>query len=456
MLHTKQWQQFATNHPMREHMPANKIAIISAKEDDRWLKRLLSHLNPIANSYNLEIWHTQMLIAGNLIDQDIQQNVNDACLAILLVSGHFFTDNIIARWTPYFLKRCNDNGLRLYPIILSPCTTPDWIRARATRPAYGNPLSKYNQNKINETLADAARELVQIASEKSHIQKEVEKSRAEQRRTAKRTEAQLVEHSATLRSLQKGLARLRIKSKRDRAEISINVDDLGVDVYNCGSGSERRHVLETRIALKNNGDQSACIVAAYAFARTLVDRNALTDGAARVYKNDLYELPRCDELSEPRNLARIENSIVQLAPGEVEHFIRWDSFGSKFVEDYPVIVIGVEIFGAPYDLLGFGNFPKPFEGRLRKDWLSYMNGESRQDKRRHETIVFSRAREASTSHNVGVGDRIILDPDTTQPDFGACTQFRDILKGMFQWSRQKTVPLIRHMTNATPDAPRTA
>ena len=77
-----------------------------------------------------------------------------------------------------------------------------------------------------------------------------------------------------------------------------------------------------------------------------MDRKASEVDEARFYTSKLEELPTCDGLSNPRNVAHLENSISQLAPGETEHYVRWDRLTSAFVSTFPIIVVAAEVFGA--------------------------------------------------------------------------------------------------------------
>ncbi|WP_437763780.1 hypothetical protein WME77_38160 [Sorangium sp. So ce764] len=173
------------------------------------------------------------------------------------------------------------------------------------------------------------------------------------------------------------------------------------------------------------------------------ERDIGTDDAG-FYNSDFDSLPKCGALSEPRNLAALPNSIIQIAPGEVEQFVRWDWLGRGFVQKFPVLVVNVEVFGADHKLLGQWSKGGEGEGKYRREWIDYVNGRERTDDRFHKSIAFSRASPGDSSVINGwieIGQRVLLTPGTSEISIGRTEQFREVLKGVIQWSRQMTIVL---------------
>lgn len=423
-------------------MSRAKVFISHVHQDGKWRDRLISHLSILVVRDLIDICDDRSIPAGADWHKTISQQLAEARIAVLLLSSDFLgSDFIQNRQIPQLLDQHERSGMTIYPLLVRPCAwaADPWLARMQLRPLNARPMPESSRG-CDKILTDVALEIADIvrgqvsAQRVLSIQKDLEE-----------TQCQLDEHKSALDTLAEQIRHYQLSEKRDRAETSLNVD-LDVEVISCGSGDSGRYVLETRVSVSNNGDQSACLPAIYVSARALVDRDALASGAARFYNNDVDALPSCGELSAPRNIARVENSIVQLAPGETAHFVRWDTFGVPFTLEYPVIVVVVEVFGAPYGQLGFGTVPRPFKGPSRGAWLDYMNGKDRKDTRRHEKIVFKRASVAlAAPDNIEIGDRVLVDPATDEIDLDATHKFWDILLGIFQWSRQKTIPLDKYL-----------
>ena len=239
------------------------------------------------------------------------------------------------------------------------------------------------------------------------------------------------------------LRRRQLRESVARAEATLNVDvEIEVLPYSgSGSGGGVQLVLETRVQVKNNGHENWCIPAVYVSARSLVDPDAANSGGSRFYESDVERLPRCGLLSEPRNAARLERSVYQVAPDEVERFVRWDILDRDFVNTFPIIAVHVAVVSVHADWIGISYSRDGRQAPLRREWLDYMNGSDRQDHTRHRTNVFGRATEDFASCDVAVGDRVLLNPETGLIDHDVTRLFRELLRSALQTDRHKTVVL---------------
>lgn len=147
---------------------------------------------------------------------------------------------------------------------------------------------------------------------------------------------------------------------------------------------EQRLALELRVEVKNNSRIAWALPAVYASVRPLVPHGGI---AHLEGTSDFEALETLGSLSEPRNLARLERSIIQLMPDETESFVRWDLISEELLVKSPVLIANVEVFGASQDLLGLQRRPPFRKGRLRESWLKYMNSDGGV---RHRFIVFDR------------------------------------------------------------------
>jgi hypothetical protein len=218
-------------------------------------------------------------------------------------------------------------------------------------------------------------------------------------------------------------------------------------------------VLETRVELHNNARDTVCIPAVYVSTRPL--RATKVDNIRRTnereigyYTSDFFELDEHPGLSTPRNIAALPISVIQLAPDEVEHFVRWDKISRHFIETNPVAVVNVEVFGASVESLG-----RRYDGHVysndsdaeRMRWLEFMKAQQG-----HNRIIFGRAeRQYNTSRGViEKGERIILarkdwslehDKPNIKSDDDAIAHysmlFDDVRRSVAQWGRHTTVDL---------------
>lgn len=244
------------------------------------------------------------------------------------------------------------------------------------------------------------------------------------------------------------LQSFQVRESQDRSEPSLNVSvDCRPLHLAIGKNGLSRLVLETRIQIQNNGRETVCVPAVYVSARALVNEEIADQSENKFYQSQFEALPSCGELTELKNVARFGDSIIQVAPGEIEHFVRWDLLGSNFAEQYPVLIFNIEAFGAAQDLLGFGrNLPSGL-GPYRRDWLKFMA----ENHHRHEAKLFDRCEEGFIVEGKSFGsdhsaifdanDRVLLDCENGKIDEINSAKFQSVLRTVVQWSRQQTIVL---------------
>lgn len=100
----------------------------------RWLDRLLEFLRPLTRYGELATWSDKQIRPGESWHALIQTQLDTAKVAVLLVSPAFLASDYIARSeVPVLLKQAKDRGLKILPVIISPCLYeetrfkyPDW------------------------------------------------------------------------------------------------------------------------------------------------------------------------------------------------------------------------------------------------------------------------------------------------------------------------------------------
>ena len=87
-----------------------------------WLDRLLVHLEPLRQQEDLTICSDQDIDLGDDWHDHIQTHLNGAKAAILLVSPNFLASKYIrSSEMPILLKKAEEQGVKIIPILVSPC-----------------------------------------------------------------------------------------------------------------------------------------------------------------------------------------------------------------------------------------------------------------------------------------------------------------------------------------------
>lgn len=143
-----------------------QIFISYSHQDEKWKDWLKSHLSVLEKQGKLSIWDDRQIQIGDDWLPEIQNALNDAHIAILLISRHFLTsDFILGEEIPKLLQRRKTDGLRLYPLIVSPCSwrQVDWLSAMQGYPKDNKPLAGRAKHEIDEQLVLLAEKIYAAA-----------------------------------------------------------------------------------------------------------------------------------------------------------------------------------------------------------------------------------------------------------------------------------------------------
>ena len=112
-----------TKHTNKDTNKIN-IFISYAHEDEKWLDRLKKHLKVLArHSDNVEYWEDTKLRGGDKWREEITKAIEKANVAILLVSTDFLVSDFISSdELPPILRKAVEEGTRVLPLIVSPCS----------------------------------------------------------------------------------------------------------------------------------------------------------------------------------------------------------------------------------------------------------------------------------------------------------------------------------------------
>ena len=155
-------------------MPMNppKLFISYSHSDEAWKDKLVRHLGFLPN--RPMAWHDRNISGGDDWEQLIHDAMDQADLAVLMVTADFLSSDFIRTVeVPRLLERYRAGELRLYPVIISRCAWKrmEWLMPLQCRPKDGVPLDTFfeqSSTRGNEQLALIADEIAGLlAGEKT-------------------------------------------------------------------------------------------------------------------------------------------------------------------------------------------------------------------------------------------------------------------------------------------------
>jgi len=156
---------------------AQSVVFVSySHHDEKEKEALLSHLGMLQHAGLIDLWSEDRIQGGSDWEQEIQQAMNRASVAILLISANYLnTPFILSRQIPVLLKRRKSEGLIIFPIIAKACAWQkiDWLAQMRVRPASGQPVWRGGGLHADEELATIAAEIAEIIIEQSNTADEI-------------------------------------------------------------------------------------------------------------------------------------------------------------------------------------------------------------------------------------------------------------------------------------------
>ncbi len=125
---------------------------------------LLKHLNILERIGLVDVWNDDQIGAGEAWEDKINQAIERADVAILLISANFLTsDFILNKEVPKLLDRRQREGLIIFPIISTACAwkSVEWLTKINVRPKNGKPVWGEGRQ-IDQDLAAIAQEVAHI------------------------------------------------------------------------------------------------------------------------------------------------------------------------------------------------------------------------------------------------------------------------------------------------------
>ncbi len=138
------------------------VFISYSHKDEDWKDRLVTHLGVLRAQGLIDIWEDRQIEAGADWHKNIQDAMNVASIAVILISANSLTsDYILNDEVPALIERRAKEGARIFPLVIEPCAwqAVRWLRSMNLRPTDGRPLSAGNDNQIDADLAALTSEI---------------------------------------------------------------------------------------------------------------------------------------------------------------------------------------------------------------------------------------------------------------------------------------------------------
>ena len=151
-----------------------RIFISYSHDDEKWKDRVVSQLGVLEHEGLLSFWEDRQIAAGDDWLPEIETAMASCGVALLLISAKFLTSEFIrGNEVPTLLKRREQEGVRVIPVILKPCawTRVDWLKSIQSRPKDGKALSGMSEHEADAALAALAGEVADLLARTPPLKK---------------------------------------------------------------------------------------------------------------------------------------------------------------------------------------------------------------------------------------------------------------------------------------------
>lgn len=144
-----------------------KLFISYSHEDLSWLKRLRQQLAVLDRNGLLDAFDDNKIFVGENWLQRLTGEMQQARVALLLVSASFLDSDFITKTEiPTLLHKQETEGLILYPLLVRDCPWQlvPWLARLQLRPTGVRPVAERRGAALDRCLADVARELASLVT----------------------------------------------------------------------------------------------------------------------------------------------------------------------------------------------------------------------------------------------------------------------------------------------------
>jgi hypothetical protein len=136
-------------------METLKLFISYCHKDETLIFDFVSHIKPLKDNGLIKEWYDRKIETGNEFQKDIDNNLEKADVICLMVSHNFLSSTACMKEKDIALKLRTEKGIRVIPIILSPCSWTEYkdLSKLLAVPTDGKPITSFADK--NEGWVDA-------------------------------------------------------------------------------------------------------------------------------------------------------------------------------------------------------------------------------------------------------------------------------------------------------------
>jgi len=98
-----------------------RLFISYSHKDESLVSKFLNHISPLKNNGIIEEWYDRKIMTGEKFQDDLDNNLENADIICLMISDNFLSSAACLDEKNVALKLSIKKGIRVIPIILSPC-----------------------------------------------------------------------------------------------------------------------------------------------------------------------------------------------------------------------------------------------------------------------------------------------------------------------------------------------
>jgi hypothetical protein len=142
------------------------VFISYARADEGWKNRLVKHLLVLERQGILQVWDDRRIRAGENWREEIRAAMDQASIAVLLVTVNFLNSDFIhENELPKLLDQRKKKGLTVVPVLIKPCAWRgfQWLEAIQMRPGGERAISGGSAHQIEKDFAAITEEIRRLA-----------------------------------------------------------------------------------------------------------------------------------------------------------------------------------------------------------------------------------------------------------------------------------------------------
>ncbi|MCI0493971.1 TIR domain-containing protein, partial [candidate division KSB1 bacterium] len=140
----------------------NHVFLSYSHKDECWKDCLKPHLEMLEKYGRLKYWDDRKIDTGAIWYPEIQAAMEQATVAILLISAHYLSsDFCVKEEIPFLLERRAKQGVLIIPILIRPChwKAIDWLKAIQMIPRDGKSVAVDFKDDYDTVFANVAEQI---------------------------------------------------------------------------------------------------------------------------------------------------------------------------------------------------------------------------------------------------------------------------------------------------------